>query len=395
LLDASKINPDDIRDVKDLQALPYLTRQDIKHKSQKMLAKNFAASNLSPMWTGGTTEEHLKFFADASVFNPSELAFTVSLWNRVGYRFDDKCAVLTGVRGIPRDKISAYDPLDRQLRLSSLAMTPENMQMYIEQIRTFQPKFIHAQPSSLFLLGKFMKEKGVPPIPTVKALLMCSETVYDFQRRLLEEVFNCRVFSWYGHNERTVLGGECECSTAYHLFPEYGVTELLGRDGEPVAEEGESGEIVGTGFLNWAMPFIRYRTGDIGTYTSEKCRCGRNYPLLKTVQGHEQEYLVTDDGSLVSFMSLADAYRYDGGWTNEMIEQVQFLQDKRGEIVIRAVKDMNYSDSEVTEYLLNWSRIRFRNSFRGTVNIVKEIPRTEAGKFRYFIQKLPTHLSES
>ena len=392
LLDASKMTPDAIRDVEDLRLLPCLTKEDVRHNFQSMLARNVATSSLSLMWTGGTSEPPLRFYADESVFNPSELAFIVSLWNRVGYRFEDKCAMVRG--NVPRNSIIAYDYPDRQLRLSSLAMSSENMQMYIAIIREFQPKFIYGVPSSLSLLARLMKERGIPPFPTVRALLVCSETIYGFQRRLLEEVFNCRVFSWYGHNERTVLGGECEYNNAYHLFPEYGVTELLGRDGEPITQEGESGEIVGTGFLNWAMPFIRYRTGDIGTYTSERCRCGRNYHLLKAVQGREQEYVVTNEGSLIPFSSLAAAYEFDVGWTNKMIEQIQFLQDKKGEIVIRVVKNPHHYDSEVTKYLLDWSQTRFGKSFTGSVNIVKEIPRTAAGKYRYFIQNLPIHLSE-
>jgi phenylacetate-CoA ligase len=392
LLDASKVKPDDIRDVKDLHVLPCLTREDVRNNYEIMVAKNMVSRKLSLVGTSGTTGIPLTFFADESVFNPSELAFIVSLWNRAGYRFDDKCVRLTGI--IPRNAISAYDSADRQLKLSPLAMTNARMHMYTSLIRKFRPKFILGNPSYLFLLGRYMKENAVPPISTVKALLLRSEPLYGFQRRLLGEVFQCRVFSWYGHNERTVLAGECECSTCYHLFPEYGVTELIGRDGEPITEEGEPGEIVGTGFLNWVTPFIRYKTNDIGVYTSEKCECGRNYVLLKSVEGRAQEYLVASDDSLIPFTSLMSAYEYNVGWTDKRIKQIQFLQDKKGEIVIRVVKDRNCSDSEVTEYLLNWSRTRFGKSFKGTVNIVKEIPPTRAGKYRYFIQKLPIQLSE-
>jgi hypothetical protein len=79
---------------------------------------------------------------------------------------------------------------------------------------------------------------------------------------------------------------------------------------------------------------------------------------------------VTDEGSLVPFSSLAAAYQYDVEWTNEMIEQIQFVQAKKGEVVIQVVKNPHYYDSEVTKYLLDWSQTRFGKSFRGTVNIV-------------------------
>ena len=384
LFDGGHLTPDDIKGVHDIRQLPCLTRQDIMENLKDLVARNADASKLSLLSTGATTGLPLRFYADESVFNPMESAFIVCLWNRVGFRFDDKHVVF----GLSTGAIPKSGSNVRQLRLSMMAMTSENIQMYVRLIRDFRPRFILASASTLFILGRFMKDNGVPPFPTIKALLLASEPIYDFQRILLEDVFKCRVFSWYGHRERTVCAGECEYSTDYHIYPEYGIAELIRRDGEPVTEDGEPGEIVGTGFLNWVTPFIRYRTGDIATYTSRKCRCGRNYRLLARVQGRAQEYLVAGDGSLLPFVALISAYHIDGGWTNQRIEQIQFLQETAGEIVIRVVKNPAYADAEITQYLLEWAKRRLAGSFLAKVDIVNEIPRTRGGKYTYCIQKL-------
>ena len=387
VLDAAGLTPDNVREAQDLRRIPCLTKDAIKANFEEMVAKNASRSRLSVMGTSGTTGMPLAFYADRPVIDATDFAFVALAWNRVGYRFGDKTAVLRGVKYLAPNRISAFDSGNR-LRLSSLAMTEENMLMYTKLLREYNPRFIQALPSSIFLLARFMKENGIPPFPNVKALLLASEVVHEFQRKVLEDVFNCRVFSTYGQLERTVLAGECECSTCYHVSPEYGVTELIGRDGEPVTEDGESGEIVGTGFLNWATPFIRYRTGDIATYTSKKCRCGRNYPLLESLQGRIQEYVVAYDGSLLPFTALAIAYNNDVGWTNERIKQIQFLQEERGEIIIYVTKVSSFSDSEVIELLLEWSQTRL-SGFKVTVNVVDEILPTESGKYKYLIQKLP------
>lgn len=388
LLDACRLSPDDVRDVRDLHRIPCLTRDDVKNHFEEMVTKNASPSRLSIMGTSGTTGMPLRFYVDRSAIDAAEFAFVALAWNRVGYRFGDKVVVLRGVRYLDPNKTFAFD-FGNRLRLSSLAMTEENMLTYTKLIRQYEPRFIQALPSSIFLLARFMKENGVPPFPSVKALLLASEVIYDFQRRVLEEVFKCRVFSTYGQLERTVLAGECECSTHYHVSPEYGVTELIGRDGEPITEDGESGEVVGTGFLGWVTPFIRYRTGDIATYTSDKCRCGRNYPLLKSIEGRVQEYLVSDHGSLIPFSALTAAYNHDVGWANKRIKQIQFLQEEAGNIEIQVVKEPSYSDSEVTAQLLKWTQTRFGGSFKAKVNIVNDISPTESGKYEYFIQKLP------
>ena len=56
--------------------------------------------------------------------------------------------------------------------------------------------------------------------------------------------------------------------------------EFVDEAGEYVSS-GEQGEIVVTGFLNHVMPLIRYRIGDVGVPTDEKCACGRSWPPHK------------------------------------------------------------------------------------------------------------------
>ena len=129
-----------------------------------------------------------------------------------------------------------------------------------------------------------MKKHDIKPFPSIQAILCTSENIYPGQRELLEEVFQCRVYTFYGHAERVVSAGECEKSTYYHVFPEYGIMELIKEGGKTAQSDGDSGIIVGTGLTNYIMPLIRYRTDDIGVYTNEKCSCNREYQLLKEVE---------------------------------------------------------------------------------------------------------------
>ncbi len=159
-------------------------------------------------------------------------------WDRVGYRFTDRCVVLRGGYIIGSAKNGVYWKKTlggRWLLMSSHHMTEETLPAYIDRIRRFKPRFIQGYPpSTAVILARYMREHGIEPISTVKAVLCGSENLYPWQRDLLTEVFGCRVFSWYGNSEQTVLAGECEESTHYHIFPEYGIVELIGRDGRPV-----------------------------------------------------------------------------------------------------------------------------------------------------------------
>src|SRR5690606_24049033 len=125
------------------------------------------------------------------------------------------------------------------------------------------------------------------------------------QRERIEAAFNTRVYSWYGHSERVVLAGECESSSSYHHFPDYGILEIIDDQGRLCTKEGERGEIVGTGLLNYCMPLIRYRTGDYATRLESYCACERHWNRFCDVEGHrKQEMIVTRNGGRVSLAAL-------------------------------------------------------------------------------------------
>ncbi len=191
----------------------------------------------------------------------------------------------------------------------------------------------------------------------------------------------CRIWSFYGHTEQAVLAGECEKSTYYHIFPEYGVTELISRDENPLNHEGEVGEIAGTGFNNYAMPFIRYKTGDLAVYTQQKCSCGRNYQLIEKVEGRLQEFVVAKDGHLIPLGDMQIFFVFDN------IKQFQFYQDKKGEVIFNIVRKKSYTNID-TKYIYSELNKKLGNDMDLKIHFVENIPRTKNGKYRFLIQKL-------
>ncbi|MCK4733521.1 MAG: phenylacetate--CoA ligase family protein, partial [Methanophagales archaeon] len=240
VFDEKGLKPKDIQDFKDLQQLPYLTKQIIQDNLEDLKARNYSPSKFQYVTTGGSTGIPMGFYLEKGVSNAKEWAFIKTQWDRVGYHFRDKCVYLRGavVKNANQGQFWKYAMLNRWLIMSSYHMTDENLPMYIDKIRKYKPKFFQAYPSTITILARYMKENNISAFPTVKAILCGSENLYPSQRQLLEEVFGCRVYSWYGHAEQAVLGGECENSLNYHLFPEYGYTELIDESGNNVSVEG-------------------------------------------------------------------------------------------------------------------------------------------------------------
>ena len=75
-----------------------------------------------------------------------------------------------------------------------------------------------------------------------------------------------------------LIGAECGAHSGLHLSDENLVVEIAER-GTPVPNGG-TGEVVITDLHNYAMPFIRYQSGEVASMARGRCMCGRGLRRL-------------------------------------------------------------------------------------------------------------------
>jgi phenylacetate-CoA ligase len=122
--------------------------------------------------------------------------------------------------------------------------------------------------------------------------------LYDEWRMDIEDCFKVPVYNRYGGRDIDFVAQECPARKGLHINSEKVFLEII-KDGHPVPP-GELGEIVITRLDNFAMPFIRYRCGDLGVMANCPCECGRALPLLEKIEGRVQDAIVTGSGKIVS-----------------------------------------------------------------------------------------------
>lgn len=379
LFDNLGIKPKDIQSLKDFQKLPFLTKQVVKDNLEDFKAKNFPKFKFEYISSGGSTGEPLGLYVERGVAEASLIAFIQTLLDQTDCHFRNKQVHLVG-----NDNICKYQVFGRIMILSSFYMTDENLPFYVKKLKKLKPRFIVAYPSAITNLAKFMNKNNIESFSSVKTVICSGETIYEWQRKLIEKTFQCRVHAFYNHAEQAVFATTCNYSFYYHVYPQYGITELIGKDGKPITTEGEMGEIVGTGFNNFIFPFIRYKTEDIGVLTNKKCKCGRNYPLLKRIEGRLQEFIVS---KTKRYISLTGVYGLVAKCTKNVID-CQFLQETEGELVLNIVKDENYTDEE-ENLIKNSLQKKFGGEINLKIHYVDQISLTPGGKSKFLIQKLP------
>lgn len=376
--------PGDFKEISDLLKLPRIDKSVVRENWKRMLTRPVTSPGVSLVTTGGTSGEPMRFYMSSSRHAP-EFAHLTAAWSRAGYRPGDSMAVLRGrlIKEPVNGMYYEFDPLFRHHYYSTFHMSPDNLWRYADHIRQVKPKFLHAYPSSLFALAKFMQSEGLKFPSSIRAALLESEPVLPLHRELVEEKMGLRLFSCYGHSEKLVMASFCEFSSNYHVLPSYGYCEVLKPCGS-VAAEGESGDLTGTGFINDVMPFIRYGTGDEIVRGGNACTfCGRQHMQITSIDGRwGREFLVCRDGRTLIYMTSLNLHddTFDG------IARFQFVQDVPGKADLLLVPadgtpgDRGRFDRHFAPKLGHGVELN--------VKFVGEIPLTRVGKQPMIVQRI-------
>lgn len=361
--------------------LPAIGKVDINRDPRRFLAGDVDPQRLVRINTSGTSGSPLAFYTTRGSLQEN-YAFFSRFLRGAGVRERQRSATFAGRIIIPRNQdrppFWRKNLVMRNQLFSSYHLSPQFIPHYVKELERLAPEFIDTYPSALYALARFMREKGIAFRHRPKAIITSSETLLDHQRETIESVFGCRVTDFYGNAEAVSFIGQCEHGS-HHSNPEYGVIELIGPDGKPVAP-GEEGELVCTGFLNEAMPLIRYRIGDSAVLSAEACACGRNFPVVKQILGRVDDIIVTPEGNRVG--RLDPIFK---GLTS--IKETQIVQETRERLTMNIVPDKGYHPG-VAEALVGELRKRVGQTIQVDVQILDSIPRTKAGKFKAVVSRV-------
>ncbi len=385
VFDERGLKPKDFQSFDDLKKLPYLTKELVRNNLADLIDKNCSESKLIYVTTGGSTGIPLGFYWEKGITDPKEWGFVLRQWHWGGFNPGERRMILRGalIDKFKNGKRMLWENYRKEnaLIFSSFDMTEENLPEYIEKIKQFKPVAIQGYPSTLYILSNFLKNNNLI-IENIKCIFTSSENLYPYQREVIENYLGAKIFDHYGNTERNVSIMECE-KGGYHIMSEYGIVELLDEWGNSTNKEGEMGEIIATGFNNYAMPFIRYKTDDIAIYSDNRCPCGREYPLIKAIEGRLQEFIATRTGRLISMTAInmhSDVF--------DNVKQFQFYQEKKGEVTFNIVRGQTYNNRD-TEYIRSELCKKLGDDMKLEIRFVEHIPRTKSGKYRFLIQKLP------
>lgn len=377
-LENRSLSPSDIKSHNDIKKLPFMTKSMAQENLDKIVPQRFNKNELYYTTTGGSSGVPLGMYYLKKRAKPVEMAFVHEIWSMFGFNTNRRQVVIRGE--VLKNGVVSKKGLT--LLLSSYHLTQENMPQLIDAIFKYRPEYIQAYPSAIASVCSYMKEEGISGIDSLRLVMCSSENLYTFQSELVKKVFKVPLVNLYGNTEHTCIASNCSDSDKLHFHPLYGYVELINEAGEECTQEGETCEIVATGFTNPAFPMIRYRTGDIATYTRAECSCSWNYKMVSEIQGREQEFIVTSSGRKICIAAVnmhSDIFDH--------VKLFQFVQNTIGKVQFNYLPKPTFDDRHKERIHLELIA-KLGHDTDIDMNQVEKIEPTVSGKQKFLIQNL-------
>ncbi|MFO8055195.1 MAG: hypothetical protein R6U19_08570 [Bacteroidales bacterium] len=284
-------NPERFRGKEDMDKIPVLDKETFRQRKSEFIAKNAERFLPSLHKTSGSTGTALKFLLDVRA-SVHDAAAALRSYSWAGYYPGMK---LFSVKDHLKKWEYKYSMMGRILNFDSNSVSQQSALRIWAEINRLKPFVFRSYPFTLMMLYRYGLKAGIQ-MHKPKTIITTGESLPDSLRKKLESCYKAAVFDYYGMTENAAMITECEYHN-YHVIEDYAWHEFLDPGSEKVLKEGR-GEIIATGFYNYSMPLIRYRTGDYAWIQPEKdgCACGRNFRIVKKIEGRKEDYIKTPEG---------------------------------------------------------------------------------------------------
>lgn len=293
-MDDLGVKPSDIKTLKDLSKLPFVTKQDMRDNypfglftvPKEKLVRIHASS-------GTTGKPTVVGYTKADLDTWTECVSRIACMG--GATEKDVAQICFGY-GMFTGALGLHYGLEN-IGATIVPSSTGNSEKQIMYMKDFGTTLLVATPSYALRLAEVALQMGVDPVKdlNVKIGLVGSELLTDAMRDEMHKFWgdDMLVTSNYGMSELMGPGvsGECEYLCGLHINEDYFIPEIINPETGEVLPEGEKGELVITCIKKEGLPLIRYRTKDITRLNYEKCKCGRTFVRMDNLSGRSDDML--------------------------------------------------------------------------------------------------------
>ncbi|HPC96514.1 MAG TPA: phenylacetate--CoA ligase [Sedimentisphaerales bacterium] len=285
-------SPDDVKDLRDLERIPFTTKDDLRRGFPKgLLAVEMTEVVRIHSSSGTTGIPTVIYYARDDVDRWTDLLARSIVATGASAKdiFQNMMSygLFTGGLGLHYGA--------ERVGMAVIPIGGGNTKRQIQTMKDFQTTVLHVTPSYLLHIHSQLDAEGVKPgdLALTRAFIG-AEPHSENTRRKIDELLHIQAFNSYGLSELNGPGVAFECvfRKDMHLWEDAYIVEIIDPATGRNVEDGQEGEVVLTNLIRRAMPILRYRTRDLAFLHPEPCECGRTHRRLSRILGRTDDMLI-------------------------------------------------------------------------------------------------------
>lgn len=358
------------RGIEDLQKIPLLDKETLRTRQNEFIADAVHELDAQIEKTSGSTGTPLTLMIDRHS-RANKYAAYARAFRWAGYRPGALRFVIKGLSE-SKSKPYGYDPLRNMIYLNSSKLTGENCLAAAKLVVKHKPKVFEGYARSF--IDFYNNICTDYKIASPRGIFVYGEYVSQPIREFAQSAYGAHLYDFYSHAENAVMVCEKPDQKKY-LMEDYFYPEIVDANGHTVVDG--YGELVGTGFYNYAMPFIRYQTRDYVRLAESQETSNRE---VMDIEGRMDDYIVMPDGRKIYFAEGAVGYA-------KGIIAAQYIQDQPGRLNIHLIVDDTFNEDQYPMIEKGLVK-RIGDSLQIKFKIVKELEKKGSGKTPFIINRI-------
>lgn len=319
-----------------LSAFPIISKKHTTQFTNDMVSNQYDKNHLIKYETSGSSGIRSMVYIDKKEQSTFR-AILLNWWEWNGYHVGNPI-LQTGISP-DRGRIkSIKDKVMQTIYVDAFGMTEEDAIQKLLASKKYSQCTLFGYASSLYALA-LIAEKHQLNI-TFRLAMSQGDKLFEHYRKKISAVFSCDVVEDYGLNEGIMIGQKKDLPYYYYYTPAVYI-EIVDQQNQPVPD-GTMGRIIATKLDGFAMPLIRYDTGDLGIMLpKEKYPAKRDlqFPLIESVVGRNTDIIQTPDGKTLIVHTFTGIFEFFSE-----IQQFQVVQKNKESITIRYIPAENFEN---------------------------------------------------
>ena len=360
----------DFKSLIDLEKIPILKKETVRNNRNSFISeKNFFYLKFKTSGSSGAPFEAIVSYGHWIV----EQAVIWRQWKSFNYKFRDKIGILRSFAPIKGEPIIKIDKIRNFIYYSPYHLSEDNMREYHKDMESRNIKFLRGYPSSIKIFADFCKRNKLS-LKNLKGILLASEQLTMEDKSFIGGVFEAPIINHYGLAECIIMFGTIFEDNVLYNYEDYGYLEV-------VKNSSNKYEAIGTNLNNYAMPLIRFNTGDIVSIKKNNFKSKKTIPFrpIKEIHGRSSDRILTNNKEI----PVTNLYTKLSKCLD--IKKFQIIQHKNLDLIFIVLCDKK-NEQEIKNFLIEELFIFEEEKIKYTIKFSSNFKRSGEGKIPTYMR---------